>query len=168
MVYSMKVYVDGGCRRNGSPSSIGAAAAVIKREGSRNTYCVERLHENAYDPPTNQKAELMAIRIALKCALQQYRELDTNQRLDVEIFSDSTYAIRCVTEWVHWWSQNGWRNAAGNRVANQRLIQEASILDNDLRALGDVNYSWIPRSDNGEADYYANRAMDEMERDRNY
>lgn len=158
----MKFHVDGGCRGNGNPWSIGAAAAVMTKKWGQGSCWVQRLHVNEYDPPTNQKAEIMAIILALEGALQVYNQLNTNPRLNVEIFSDSRYAIGCMTDWIYKWSQNGWRNAAGNPVANQELIRKASRLDDELSELGVVNYTWIPRSENEEADGYANRAMDDM------
>lgn len=61
--------------------------------------------------------------------------------LRVEIFSDSKYAVGCMTEWIYKWSRNGWRNAAGNQVANQDLIRKASDLDDRLRVKGVVEYT---------------------------
>lgn len=48
-------------------------------------------------------------------------------------------------------------------MANLDLIHEASNLDDSVRALGDVEYVWIPRSQNSEADEAANSLMDLME-----
>lgn len=58
---------------------------------------------------------------------------------------------------------NGWINSRGYEVANRDLIQEASNLDNQVQALGDVNYIWISRSENDEADELCNDVLDEME-----
>ena len=68
-----------------------------------------------------------------------------------------------MSSWKHQWSKNGWLNARGNPVANLDLIQEASNLDDAVRNLGNVEYVWIPRSQNSEADEAANVAMDKME-----
>ena len=48
-------------------------------------------------------------------------------------------------------------------MANLDLIQEASNLDDAVRDLGEVEYVWIPRSQNSEADKAANLVMDEMD-----
>jgi ribonuclease HI len=113
-----------------------------------------------YPPPTNQRAELTAIIIALEQALEKYDELDSCPRLKVKIFSDSKYAIGCMNEWIYKWTQNGWRNASGNEVANRDLIEDASDLDDRVKELGSVEYIWIPRAENEEADEACNRAMD--------
>ena len=160
MVYIMEIYVDGGCRGNGKPDSIGAAAAVFRRKwGKRN--CWTRAMPR-WPTPTNQRAEITAIILALEQALEEYANLDGNPWLDVKIYSDSKYAIGCMTDWVYKWRANGWRNAAGNEVANRDLIEEASDLDDRLKEEGDVKYIWIPREDNDEADRICNDALDDQ------
>ena|SRR5258706_9109972 len=157
MVYKMEIYVDGGCRGNGKPGSVGAAAAVFKlRYGGQNSWT--RILPR-YPPPTNQRAEISAIILALEQALEKYAELDSNPWLDVKIYSDSKYAIGCMTDWVYKWCKNGWVNAAGNEVANRDLIQKASDLDDKLKEEGSVEYIWIPRHENEEADRLCNQAM---------
>jgi ribonuclease HI len=100
--------------------------------------------------------------LALEQALKKLEELDTNPYLDVKIYSDSRYAIECMTNWIYKWARNGWINAAGNEVANRDLIQEASDLDDRLKEEGDVEYIWIPREENQLADRLCNEDMDEQ------
>lgn len=159
MVYTMEIYVDGGCRGNGQPGSIGAAAALFKFRSGGHRAWTKRLPR--YPPPTNQRAEITAIILALDQALEKFAELRSSPRLDVKIYSDSKYAIGCMTDWIYKWSRNGWINAAGNEVANRDLIQEASDLDDRLREEGSVQYIWIPRAENEDADRYCNELMDE-------
>jgi ribonuclease HI len=159
MVYIMKIYVDGGCRGNGQPGSIGAAAAVVKLRFGRQKAYTRILPR--YPRPTNQRAEITAIILGLELALQKFDELHTNPRLKVRIYSDSRYAIGCMTDWVYKWCRNGWINAAGNEVANRDLIETASDLDDILAKEGTVKYIWIPREQNEDADGYCNEALDE-------
>lgn len=163
MVYFMEYYVDGGCRRNGCSNAIGAAAAVRKNKWGKKKGWTRPLYSNSYDPPTNQKAEITAVALALELALERFKELSGYPEIDVEIFSDSKYAIGCMTEWVYKWRRNGWKNAAGNPVANQDLIKEALKLEEVLRRLGTIKYTWVARSENEDADGCCNRVMDEME-----
>jgi ribonuclease HI len=160
MVYYMRIFVDGGCRGNGKPGSIGAAAAVFKLRGGGHNAWTKDLPRDP--PPTNQRAELTAIIIALEQALEKYDQLDATPWLKVEIFSDSKYAIGCMTEWVHKWSQNGWINAAGYEVANRDLIERAFELDEKLKREGSVDYKWVPGEENDLADSYCNAAMDKQ------
>ncbi|OAA49394.1 pyridoxine kinase [Metarhizium rileyi] len=138
MVYTMKIYVDGGCRGNGQPGAVAAAAAAVKKRNGK-YHCWTRSLP-LYPTPTNQRAEITAIIMALEVALERYRDLDTNPYMDVTIYSDSRYAIGCMTKWIYKWSRNGWTNAAGFEVANRDLIEEASDLDDRLKEEGDVEY----------------------------
>ncbi|KAI1356048.1 ribonuclease H-like domain-containing protein [Xylaria sp. FL0043] len=148
MVYVMEFYVDGGCRGNGRPWAIGAAACVLKtRSGSS----------------FHRTAAIAAIIIALQWALEKYEELDSCPRLVLRIHSDSRYAIGCMDNWIYKWARNGWRNAAGYEVANRDLIERASDLDDKVKELGSVDYIWIPRSENEEADELCNDKLDELE-----
>jgi len=100
--------------------------------------------------------------MALKWALERYDELDGTPWLDVTIKSDSRYAVDCMNEWVYKWSSNGWITSAGNEVANRDLIEKASDLDDKLKNEGKVDYVWIPRAENQDADEYVNDEMDKM------
>lgn len=62
---------------------------------------------------TNQRAELTAIQRALDIA-PRYR--------DVTIYTDSKYAIDCVTDWYRNWVRNGWVNSKGKPVENKDLV----------------------------------------------
>jgi ribonuclease HI len=164
MVYIMDFKVDGGCRGNGQSGAIGAAAVILlSKWGDKYNYKTKVL--DRYPTPTNQRAEILAIIMALKWALERYDELDTYPFLQVEIRSDSKYAVNCMNQWIYKWSQNGWTNSAGNEVANSDLIREASRLDDRVAALGKVSYVWIPREENEEADSLCNKAMDEISDD---
>ncbi|KAF2637585.1 ribonuclease H1 [Massarina eburnea CBS 473.64] len=159
----MEFYVDGGCRGNGTSNAIGAAACVMRlRHGDTETWTRD-LPNGYYDPlPTNQRAEITAIILALEIALEKYDKLNRRPWLDVTIKSDSRYAVNCMTEWVYKWSTNGWINAKGGEVVNRDLIQKASDLDDRLKEEGDVQYVWIPRGDNMDADDACNDALDEQ------
>ncbi|KAK2812598.1 hypothetical protein FQN50_001242 [Emmonsiellopsis sp. PD_5] len=160
MVYRMEIHVDGGCRRNGYSDAIGAAAAVRElRWGSKYFSRTQRLSYK----PTNQRAEITAIILGIQMALDAYDELDSYPRLDVTIYSDSRYAVGCMTDWVYKWSNNGWVNSRNVRVSNKNLIQKASALDDKLSELGKVTYCWIPRSENELADKHCNEELDAME-----
>ncbi|KJX94211.1 hypothetical protein TI39_contig4208g00015 [Zymoseptoria brevis] len=98
-------------------------------------------------------------------ALARYDKLDTEPAIDLSVYSDSRYAVDCMSDWIYKWSKNGWINAAGNPVANQDLIKEASGLDDRAAALGKVVYKWIPREQNAAADAACNRVLDEQEDD---
>ena len=164
MVYIRRMYVDGGCRRNGDEDAIGAAACVIQKKWGRNSTWTRELPSGYWDPtPTSQRAEITAIIQALEIALQEYAELDGNPNLRLTIHTDSKYAHGCMTDWIYKWTRNGWINAAGNQVANKDLIEKASELDDKVKELGTVDYVWIPRDENQDADGAVNDLLNEME-----
>jgi ribonuclease HI len=165
MVYTIEINVDGGCRGNGRPGSIGAAAAAMKNKyGEYHHGWTKALPPSP--APTNQRAEIASIILGLEEALQRYDQLNSNPRLDVTIYSDSNYAVNCMNEWVYKWSNNGWTTSTGKEVANRDLIEEALDLNDLLKEKGDVRYVWIPREKNQYADKLCNDCMDKMCDDR--
>ncbi len=161
MVYRMHLYVDGGCRRNGYSDAIAAAACVLQQKWGRQKSFAERLPD--YPSPTSQRAELVAIILALQTAWNRYTDLDGNPYIDVTIHTDSKYALGCMTEWKTKWTNNGFINSTGYEVVNRDLIEEAYDLDEKVANEGCVNIIWIPRNDNEDADRLVNEELDEME-----
>ena len=164
MVYIMRMYVDGGCRRNGYEDAIGAAACVIQKKWGRDTTWTRQLPSHYDSPtPTSQRAEITAIILALETALEDHEQLDSNPSLRLTIHTDSKYAHGCMTDWIYKWTRNGWVNAAGREVANRDLIEKASDLDDQVKELGTVDYVWIPRGENQDADEAVSDLLDEMD-----
>jgi ribonuclease HI len=158
----MNIYVDGACRGNGQPGATGAAAAVFKPKYGKHIWFTRVLPQ--YPTPTSQRAEIMAIILALEEALKKYDELDGYPRVYTRIYSDSKYAVGCMTEWIYKWTQNNWTTSAGYEVVNRDLIEKASDLDDKVSDLGPVEYIWISRGGNEDADRYCNQALDRQER----
>ncbi|KAI0405741.1 ribonuclease H1 [Xylaria palmicola] len=161
MVYVMEFFVDGGCRGNGQPGAIGAAACCLMRK-YRGSHQARTIHLPSYPAPTNQRAEIMAIIMALEWAIEKTNELMTNPAISVRIHSDSKYAIGCMNTWIDNWVANGWVNSSGFEVANRDLIERASDLNDEVAYMGSVRYEWVPRSENQLADEYCNDALDDL------
>lgn len=84
---------------------------------------------------TNQRAELTAIQRAL--------ELAPNHR-DVTIYTDSKYAIDCVTNWHKGWERNGWRNSKGKPVENMDLVKAVrSLIEERELAKTKTLFVWV-------------------------
>ncbi|KAJ5966278.1 ribonuclease H1 [Penicillium waksmanii] len=158
MVYTIKIWTDGGCRNHGTPNAIGASAAVF--ETGPGVYMSWTRSLPSHPPPTSQRAEIDAINLALDQALVFYEELPSYTRLDVTIYSDSRYVVGCMTQWIPRFINNGWRNSAGRPVANRDLLEEAWYLNNELRQRGYVEYRWFPREQNQVADGLCDEEMD--------
>lgn len=99
------VYTDGAC----APSNPGPAAwgaVVIGPTGK----C--RRFYGFLGQGTNQKAEIAGAWRGL-----QQTPLDC----DVELVCDSQYVLKGLKEWRAGWERRGWKNSAGEPVANQEL-----------------------------------------------
>lgn len=102
---------------------------------------------------TNNTGELFAI-------LQAVIQFILSNKESVEIISDSQYSIRSVTEWIHGWKMNGWKNSKGKDVKNQDLIKAI-----DKVIVGrDIKFTHV-KAHNGDvyneiADGVANRGAD--------
>lgn len=69
-------------------------------------------------PLTNQRAELYAIYKGLKKII---KNLTFNK---IEIYSDSEYSIKSLTEWIISWKKNNWKTSANKEVLNQDIIKK--------------------------------------------
>ena len=96
---------------------------------------------------TNQIAELTAI-------LRAVEAHPGAEPLLIE--SDSQYAIRCASEWIHNWKRNCWKNSQKKPVANAELIQaiDAAITGRE----GPVRFRWV----RGHVGNHFNERADEL------
>ncbi|KAJ6590482.1 ribonuclease H-like domain-containing protein [Mycena vulgaris] len=162
MPYHLDVWTDGACRGNGQLGSIGGAGAWFSRplpDGSTGWLRQLPMHP----PPTNQRAELVAIILALELARDRREALRDDPYFILTIHTDSKYSIGCLRDWLNKWINNGWINARGAEVKNRDLIEEASDLMDDITNGGQVDFVWVPREENREADRLANEACDQQE-----
>ncbi len=67
------------------------------------------------DSPSNNKAELTAIKTALK--------ITKNDNIPCIIYSDSEYSINSVTKWYKNWIKNDWKTSTGKDVKNIKIIK---------------------------------------------
>lgn len=58
-------------------------------------------------------------RMVLTAAIAGLSRLKTP--CSVEVFSNSEYLIKGMTQWVHNWTQTGWKNSSGDTVSNRDL-----------------------------------------------
>ena len=79
------------------------------------------------------------------------------------IFVDSKYSLGCMREWRNKWENNDFTTSAGHEVVNRDLIQRAYDLDDQVSREGWVDFQWIPRAANSNADNAVNQELDDME-----
>lgn len=131
-------YTDGACKGNPGPGGWGvslrdAAGAV--------------LHESCGGQPhtTNNIMEMTGVIEALKLVAP-------GQTL--QVFTDSQYVQKGLTEWIAGWKRKNWRTAKGDPVKNVELWRELDA----LAASRKLTLSWV-RGHNGDP---GNERADEL------
>ncbi len=60
----------------------------------------------------------------------------------VAVYTDSTYVIQGITQWVWGWRRRGWKTAQGGDVLNRDLWEQLSALTG-ARARGEIDWRWV-------------------------
>lgn len=120
--HKIVAYTDGSCLSNGKQNSKGGVG-IFYLDNSPDNRAIEiedahKLVGLEFTKPTNNKAELLAIYIAI---LQNKTKLKEGYQL--EIRSDSKYSIDCLTKWYHKWLVNDWINTQGKQVLNKDILE---------------------------------------------
>ena len=122
----VQLYTDGGCSGNPGP---GGWAFVLRHPSSGK----EIEQSGAERETTNNRMELTAV----------IRGLATLKRsCNVELFTDSVYVGKGMSEWLPKWKTNGWRRREGKElkpIKNEELWRE---LD-ELIARHNVKYTRV-------------------------
>jgi len=126
IIYTDGSYANGSC---------GFGVVIIASNGDKIT-----AHGKVPLPPSNNVGELYAIYVALSLVSG-----------NAVIYSDSRYAIACLTTYIHDWLVNGW-----DGVSNRNIIEPIySLIKNR-----DVTFQYVPAHTgielNEEADKLAN------------
>lgn len=104
MLNLVTIYSDGSCL--GNPGQ-GGWAALVRCKGHEQVLTGSEAHS------TNNRMELTA-------ALRALQSL--NQPCRVDLYTDSQYLRRGITEWLPGWQARGWKRKAG-KLANVELWQ---------------------------------------------
>lgn len=103
MTEKVVIYTDGGADPN---PGIGGWAALL-RFGEH-----EKVLTGNHPQTTNNRMELTA-------AVEALRAL--KRSCEVDLYTDSQYLRRGITEWIEGWSKNGWQSKAGRDIQNVDL-----------------------------------------------
>ena len=134
----VKIFTDGACSGNPGPGGWGA---ILRWNGT------EKELKGGERETTNNRMELMA-------AIQALETLKRDVQAD--LYTDSTYVQKGITEWIHSWKKRGWKTAAKKSVKNEDLWRR---LDEAV-ARHDVKWHWVK----GHAGHAENERADELAR----
>lgn len=117
----MNIYIDGSCRPKTRFGSYGIL--IIDDKGNRRTLTGTR------EDVTNNIMELTAF---IEC-LKYIKENDLDKDNVIEIFCDSQYVVKGITEWYPKWKANNYQTSTGP-VKNLDLWKHAIKLSKDVKA----------------------------------
>ena len=142
----VELFTDGACSGNPGPGGWG----VVLRYGDH-----EKELYGADAETTNNKMELTAVIEGLAALTRPVPQ--------VRVFTDSTYVLKGITEWMRGWKRNGWMTSAKQPVKNAELWQR---LDAECARHGEVQWEWVKghagHLENERADKLACRGRDEV------
>ena len=140
------IYTDGACKGNPGPGGWG----VLLQAGPHR----KEMWGGQADT-TNNRMELTAVIEALKAL---------KRPCDVQLYLDSQYVRKGITEWLPGWKAKNWRTASGQPVKNIDLWQ---ALDAVVGGAGHrIDWRWVKghAGDPGNecADALANRGVEQV------
>lgn len=137
---ALVIYTDGACSGNPGPGGWGV---VMYHGGKTKELC------GGERDTTNNRMEMMATIKAIEAIKPTYSG-------PIVLFTDSTYVLKGITEWIHGWKKRGWKKADKKPVVNADLWKQ---LDR-LNAARDINWQWV-KGHSGDA---GNEKADELAR----
>lgn len=136
------IFSDGACSGNPGPGGWGSIVALP--DGT--------VHElgGGNKETTNNRMEMTA-------AIRALAMIDGGTSGKIVLYTDSTYLIKGITQWIWGWRSRGWKNAEGQDVANRELWQE---LLHQVTRLKPTVVDW--KYVRGHAGYPGNERCDEI------
>lgn len=141
------IYTDGAARNN--PGKAGWGAVIINKEDGT------VVEIGGYSPhATNNQMELTGAIKALGY-VSEYKKY-TGQK--IVLYTDSSYVIRGMKQWIFNWQKNGWQTSQKKAVENVKLWQQLVKLSDkkDIEWLYVPGHSGVPlneRTDSIATDY---------------
>jgi len=115
---TVNIYTDGACSGNQNENNIGGWGAILEYGAA-----IKELHGGEKNT-TNNRMELTALIEALACLKEK--------KLDIRVFSDSSYLVNCFKEkWYIKWQSNGWKTSSKAHVENKELWEKLIELMKD-------------------------------------
>lgn len=133
---SVQIYTDGAC--SGNPGPGGWGAYMI--------YGVHKKYLAGYQlDTTNNQMEL-------KAAIMSLNALKSPCKVD--LYTDSVYVQKGITEWIEGWIRNNWRSKSKKPIKNIEFWQELY----EASQKHDINWHWVK----GHANIEGNEIADQL------
>ena len=140
----VRIYTDGACKGNPGPGGWGA---ILRMDGR------EKELFGGEAQTTNNRMEMTAVIRALEAL---------KGPCEVEVYTDSQYVQKGISEWLPAWKRRGWRTADKKPVKNADLWKELERVAGAHR----VTWHWVKghagHPENERADALANRGVEEI------
>ena len=133
------VFTDGACLGNPGP---GGWAALLRFNGT------DKELSGGETDTTNNRMEMQAVIEGLNALTRP---------CTVNVYTDSQYVQKGITEWIKGWKARGWKTAAKKPVKNADLWQ---ALD-EAQAKHTVSWHWVK----GHAGHVENERVDDLARE---
>lgn len=138
------IYTDGACRGNPGPGGWGVVLSYKEQQ--------KELYGGEADT-TNNRMELMAAIIGLEALTRPCQ---------VILYSDSSYVLKGMSEWLAGWKQRGWRTASKTPVKNEDLWRRLDAAASKHK----IDWQWVKghsgNEGNEKADALANLGIDSL------
>lgn len=138
----VRIYTDGAC--SGNPGPGGWGVLLLWNDHEKELYGGEA-------ETTNNRMELLAAIKGLEAV---------TKNAPIELYTDSTYVQKGVTEWMEGWKAKGWKTASKKPVKNKDLWQELDAVVSQKN----VSFHWVKghagHPENERADTLACRGRD--------
>ena len=122
----IQIFSDGACSGNPGPGGWGS---IILTPDDR------VVEVGAADPSTTNN------RMEMTAALEALKEI-SSVKIPVRFYTDSTYLIRGITQWVFGWRRRGWKTAEGGDVSNRDIWEELSNVVSARGAAGKIEWHY--------------------------
>jgi len=134
----IKIYTDGACSGNPGPGGWG----FVILEGDN----IEK-YSGGELSTTNNRMELTA-------AIKAIEHVDADK--EIELYTDSTYVMKGITEWITNWKKNNWRTNSKKPVLNKDLWLKLDEYNMEYN----INWTWVRahQTDNSNDSVYNNMA----------
>ena len=131
----VEIYTDGACSGNPGPGGWGALLIFKNNRKEIFGHQIET---------TNNQMEIQA-------AISALQTLKTSCK--VELYTDSKYVQKGITEWIHNWEKNNWRKSDNKPVKNSALWKN---LQHEIEK-HDIVWSWAKGHSENEGNDIADR-----------